>query len=90
MNVTRDVLEVPRIQLKIIHTSKDEAAITSKALCILAHDWVKKQMDELDIQLNLLKDKVNYFLNDINHIIMVDIYKCGSFIFKFLVYIIGI
>ena len=60
--MTRDALGVPRLQLKIIHASKDEAAITSRALCSLAHEWVKRQIEEEEFPIDSLKDKVRLLI----------------------------
>lgn len=58
VEVTRDALGVPKLQVTVIHKTQDEAAITGRALCNLVLEWLRKQLAEEDIQLDLLKEKV--------------------------------
>lgn len=58
MQVTQDALTLPRLQVTVIHRNHDEAAITGRALCTLVLDWVKKQMEEEELQLDSMKEKV--------------------------------
>ena len=58
MRVTKDASGVMRLQLRIIHGTADEAAMTSHALCQLALEWVRRQMEEEDISLDTLNEKV--------------------------------
>ncbi|XP_053645312.1 influenza virus NS1A-binding protein homolog isoform X2 [Cherax quadricarinatus] len=57
VQVTRDALGIPKIQVSVIHRTHDEAAITGRALCNLVLEWVKKQMVEEDLHLDLMKEK---------------------------------
>ncbi|XP_063590001.1 influenza virus NS1A-binding protein homolog B-like [Penaeus indicus] len=57
VEVTRDALGVPKLQVTVIHKTQDEAAITGRALCNLVLEWLKKQLAEEEIQLDLLKEK---------------------------------
>lgn len=61
VEVTRDALGVPKLQVTVIHKTQDEAAITGRALCNLVLEWLKKQLAEEEIQLDLLKEKVQCF-----------------------------
>ncbi|XP_064119983.1 influenza virus NS1A-binding protein homolog B-like [Macrobrachium nipponense] len=55
--VTRDAMGVPKLQVSVIHITQDEANITGRALCNLVLEWLKKQVIEEDLQLELLKEK---------------------------------
>lgn len=57
VEVTRDAIGVPKLQVTVIHQTQDEAAITGRALCNLVLEWLKKQLAEEEIQLDLLKEK---------------------------------
>lgn len=58
MQVTQDALSLPRLQVTVIHRNQDEATITGRALCSLVLDWVRKQMEEEELQLDCMKEKV--------------------------------
>lgn len=66
MQVTQDAPALPRLQVTVIHRNHDEAAITGRALCTLVLDWIRKQMEEEELQLDSMKEKVrtvwNYLL----------------------------
>ncbi|KAB7494902.1 Influenza virus NS1A-binding-like protein B [Armadillidium nasatum] len=57
LQVTRDTLGVPKILLNVIHGSKDEANMTSRALCNLSLEWVRKQMEEEELSMQMLQEK---------------------------------
>ncbi|XP_076058163.1 influenza virus NS1A-binding protein-like [Oratosquilla oratoria] len=54
--VTRDTKGVVKLQLTVM-VSKDDAAVTGRALSLLALDWIKKQLTEEDLLLESLKEK---------------------------------
>ena len=58
MRVSKDATGVCRLQLRIIQCSVDEASVTSHALCLLALEWVRRQMEEEERSLDGLKEKV--------------------------------
>ncbi|CAL4058787.1 unnamed protein product, partial [Meganyctiphanes norvegica] len=55
--VTRDALGVPKLQVAVIHSSQEEAAITGHALSRLVLDWVKRMITTDEYTLDALKDK---------------------------------
>ncbi|XP_050695288.1 influenza virus NS1A-binding protein homolog isoform X2 [Eriocheir sinensis] len=57
VQVTQDALTLPRLQVTVIHRTHDEAAITGRALCTLVLDWVRKQMEDEELQLDSMKEK---------------------------------
>lgn len=57
--LTQEAHDISKIMVNVIHGSKDEAAIMTRALCTLTFEWVKKQMDEEDVTLEELSEKVN-------------------------------
>lgn len=58
VQVTQDAMSLPRLQVTVIHRNQDEAAITGRALCSLVLDWIRKQMEEEELQLDSMKEKV--------------------------------
>ena len=62
MRVTQDALSLPRLQVTVIHRNHDEAAITGRALCSLVMDWVRKQMEEEELLLDSMREKVRGYL----------------------------
>lgn len=57
VQVTQDAMSLPRLQVTVIHRNQDEAAITGRALCSLVLDWIRKQMEEEELQLDSMKEK---------------------------------
>ena len=51
------------LQLRVIQCSADEASVTSHALCMLSLEWVKRQMEEEQLSLDALKEKVGNFVD---------------------------
>lgn len=47
-----------RLQVRVMQTTADDASITSHALCTLVHEWIRRQMDEEDVTLDALQEKV--------------------------------
>lgn len=63
MRVTKDTPEVCRLQLRVIQGSADEASVTSHALCVLALEWARRQMEEEQVSIEALKEKVRTILS---------------------------
>lgn len=55
--VSKDTAGVCRLQLRVIQCSADDASITSHALCLLALEWVRRQIEVEDLTLDSLKEK---------------------------------
>jgi len=56
--VTKDApSSIPRLQLRVVQNTADEASVTSHAICLLSLEWVRRQMEEEDVSLSALIEK---------------------------------
>ena len=56
--MTQDTPGVQKVLLKVIHASQDEASITVRALCSLALDWLRKEIEQEETTIDILTEKV--------------------------------